>query len=85
MIAADIWARLWAVCQAYPAVAILLLVLLCIFGTLVATAITGLSRHELPLHRWEDDDEQAKAVTRPAPLQVPPTWGRSGGNWWGKL
>ena len=77
MTAADLWLHLWAVCLMYPAQAIAFVVVVFGLGTMVALCLVSMGRPELPLHQWEDDYEQARAVTRPAPLPVP--WGRSGG------
>ena len=71
----DLLPRLWLLATMYPVLAIMLAVLLWIAGTLIALCIVSMSRPELPLHQWADDDEQHRAVTRPAPLP----WGRAGG------
>jgi hypothetical protein len=76
MTAPDIWMHLWAVCLAYPAQAIALVVVLFGLGNVVALCLVSLARPELPLHQWEDDDEQYAAVSRPAPLP----WGRARGD-----
>lgn len=71
-------AALWALALAYPAQAILLLVVLWLFVIVVMVALVSMTRPELPLHQWADDDEQHCAVTRPASLagnNVIP-WGR---------
>ena len=72
---ADLLPRLWLLASLYPGLALLLIIIVCLLGTLVALAIVSMSRPELAMHQWEDDDEQARAVTRPAPLP----WGRAGG------
>lgn len=67
-------ATLWALALTYPAQAILLAVVLWLFVIVMVLALVSMTRHELPLHQWADDDEQHRAVTRPAPLP----WGRAG-------
>jgi fatty acid desaturase len=71
-------ATLWALAIAYPAQAILLVVVLWLFVIVVVLALVSMARPELPLHQWADDDEQRRAVTRPASLtgnnMIP--WGR---------
>ena len=71
-------ATLWALALAYPAQAILLVVVLWLFVIVVVLALVSMARPELALHQWQDDDEQHRAVTRPASLAgntvIP--WGR---------
>jgi hypothetical protein len=50
--------------------ALIALMLMCC-GTGLALCLVGLVRPELPLHQWEDDDDQLRAVTRPAALEKP--------------
>jgi len=83
MTAVDLPARLWALAMLYPAQAILAVVVLWMLLVLCVLALVGMLRPELPLHQWEDDDEQHRSVTRPAPLQAPAApWRKAGGNWW---
>lgn len=82
MMAADLMSRLWLLVQAYPALAFIFLLILCLLGTLLALAVLSLSRPPLPLHQWEDDEAQARAVSGRMPLE---SWRRSGGNWQGDL
>jgi fatty acid desaturase len=42
---------------------------LCVIG--FALCLVSMLRPDLPLHRWEDDEEQQRAVTRPAGLDKP--------------
>ena len=72
---ADLLPRLWLLASLYPGLVLVTFIIACMLGTLVALAIVSPSKPELPLHQWADDDEQARAVTRPAPLP----WGRAGG------
>ena len=72
---ADLLPRLWLLASLYPGLVLVLAIILCLLGTLVAVCLVSMSKPELPLHQWADDDEQARAVTRPAPLP----WGRAGG------
>lgn len=72
---ADLLPRLWLLASLYPGLAFVLIIIVCLLGTLVALAIVSMSRPELALHQWQDDDDQHRAVTRPAPLP----WGRAGG------
>jgi len=47
MMAADIWSRLWLLVDQYPwPVAILLVLVLCFLGTVLACALLGLTRAE---------------------------------------
>ena len=64
-------ADLWAMALANPWLAALLLLMLMCCGTALALCLVGLVRPELPLHQWEDDDDQLRAVTRPAALEQP--------------
>jgi len=82
MTSADLLARLWALAMLYPAQAMLLALALWMLAVLVGLAVLSMLRPELPLHQWEDDDDQHRAVTRPAGLQPSITWRRSGGVWW---
>lgn len=89
---ADLMSRLWMLVQAYPALAFVFIAILCLLGTMQALALLSLSRPPLPLHQWEDDEAQARAVTRPAQLDshiaavdASAPWRRSGGNWRGEL
>jgi hypothetical protein len=81
MTAPEVWMHLWAVCLAYPAQAIAFVVVVFGLGNVVALCLVSMGRPELPLHQWEDDDEQARAVSRPVSLE---TWRRSGAGWTGK-
>lgn len=77
-------AELWAWAQAYPVLATIFGLILWLTTGLFAAMVWALIR--LPpntLDAAQDDDEEFQAVTKPAPLPV--SWGRSGGNWWGKL
>ncbi len=82
MNAPDLWHRLWQLVLTYPGLAFMLAVILCLLGTLLALALLSLSRPPLPLHQWEDDEAQARAVSGRVPLE---SWRRSGGNWKGDL
>lgn len=82
MMAPDLWHRLWQLVLTYPSLAFMLVVILCLVGTLIALALVSMARPHVPLDQWEDDAEQHKAVSRPVPLE---TWGRGGGNWRGDL
>lgn len=83
MSAAALLDRLWALALLYPAHAILAAVVLWMLLVLCVLALVGMLRPELPLHQWEDDDEQQRAVSRPGPLEPPAvSWRRAGGNWW---
>jgi len=82
MNAPDLWHRLWQLVLTYPALAFVLVVIVCLLGTLVALALLSMSRPELPLRQWEDDEAQARAVSGRVPLE---SWRRSGGNWRGDL
>lgn len=82
MMAPDLWHRVWQLVLTYPGMAIMLVVILCLLGTLLALALLSLSRPPLPLHQWEDDEAQARAVSGRVPLE---SWRRSGGNWKGDL
>lgn len=72
--------NLLALAMAYPVQALLLAVVLWLLAIVLVLAIVSLSRPELPLHQWQDDDDQHRAVTRPAPLEAAP-WGRQRGLW----
>lgn len=82
MMAPDLWHRLWQLVLIHPGPAFMLVVILCLLGTLLALALLSLSRPPLPLHQWEDDEAQARAVSGRVPLE---SWRRSGGNWKGDL
>lgn len=79
---ADLWGRIWLLCMAYPALAFMVLVMLCVAGTLVALAIVSMTRPALPLDQWQDDKDQVDAVSGRMPLDG---WQRAGGNWRGDL
>ena len=68
MMATDIWGRLWMLALAHPMQSIMLLVVVWCFGIVVAVCIVSPSRQELPMHQWEDDDDQVRAVSRRMPL-----------------
>lgn len=68
MNSAELWVRLWLLASAYPWLAALFVALLSTLGTLFALALVSLARPELPLHQWEDDDDQHRAVSRRMPL-----------------
>ena len=55
--------------------AILLAVVLWLFVIVVVLALVSMTRPELPLHQCADDDEQRRAVTRPAALGQHPQQG----------
>ena len=82
MMAPDLWARLWQLVLTYPSLAFMLVVILCLVGTLIALALLSMLRPEMPLRQWEDDEAQARAVSGRMPLD---NWRRSGGNWRGDL
>lgn len=76
MMAPDLWSAVWLLVDQYTwVVVILVLLMLCFLGTVVACALMALTRPE-------DDQVQHRAVSRPT--DVPTPWGRSGGNWWPK-
>ena len=68
MTGSGLWPSLWALALAYPVQSIMLLVVVWCLGIVVALCIVSPARQDLPLHQWEDDDEQHRAVSRPAPL-----------------
>ena len=54
------------------------LVIFWLCGVAVVLCLVAMLRRELPMAQWQDDDDQAKAITRPASLagnSVIP-WGR---------
>lgn len=65
---ADLLPRLWLLATTYPGVAVVVLIIICLIGTLCALCLVSMTRHELPLHQWEDDDEQHRAISRRLPL-----------------
>ena len=64
-------AMLWDMALANPWWAALIVLMFLCCSTGLALCIVGLARPELPLHQWEDDDDQHRAVTRPAALEKP--------------
>lgn len=64
-------ADLWAMALSNPWWAALSVLMLMFCGTALALCLVGMLRPDLPLHRWEDDEEQQRAVTRPAGLEKP--------------
>jgi hypothetical protein len=64
-------ANLWDMALANPWWAALIVLMFLCCSTGLALCIVGLARPELPLHQWEDDDDQHRAVTRPAALEKP--------------
>lgn len=82
MMAGDLWSRLWVLAVAYPALALVFVIILCLAGTLIALSFVSMSKPELPLDQWQDDADQHQAVSGRMPLE---TWRRSGGNWHGEL
>lgn len=63
--------HLYDMALANPWWAALISFMLMCCGTALALCLVGLVRPELPLHQWEDDDDQLRAVTRPAALEKP--------------
>ncbi len=64
-------ANLYAMAAANPLWAWLAVALLWACGIGIALCLVAMTRRELPLHQWEDDDDQARAITRPAALEKP--------------
>lgn len=68
MPADNLWQDLWLLVLSYPWLWLLFVVLLCAFGTLVALALLSGNSRRIPLHQWDDDDEQHRAVSQRMPL-----------------
>lgn len=64
-------AALWDMALANPWWAALVALMLMACGTALALCLVGMLRPDLPLHQWEDDQEQHDAVTRPGALEKP--------------
>lgn len=69
MLSADLIPRLWLLATNFPGVAFVALAIICLLGTLCACCLVSMIRHELPLHQWEDDEEQHRAVSKRLPLE----------------
>lgn len=82
MNSSDILTKLWALCMQYPGQASMLAVVLWLLAICLVLVLLTMLKPPAPADRRREDEDQRRAITKPAPLE---TWRRSGSNCWPKL